>query len=80
MSTNEKQVPISNGDRHTKLEDLEVKQNQIIDLITEFKDNYGEEPESGLLLPNLRNASDQILKLRLKYASGELKLDSVEVK
>ena len=63
---------MSTDERQVKLDDLQVKQDQLISLMTDIKDKYSEEIECGLLLSNLRNASDQILKLRLKYAEGNL--------
>ena len=62
---------MSTDERKEKLEDLDKKQNELIAMMTELKDSYGEEPESGLLLQNLRNAGDQILKLRLRFAVGK---------
>lgn len=59
---------MSNPERHKKLEYLEKKQNELIRTIVELKDLYGEEPESNLLLSNIKNASDQILKIRLRIA------------
>lgn len=59
-------------DLKTKLDFLEKKQNELINDIITFRDQYVDEPEISLLIQNLRNASDQVLKLRLRLAGGEL--------
>jgi len=62
---------MSTDERQVKLDDLEKKQNELSQLRIEIKDKYGEEPESGLLLSNLNNAGDQVLKLRQRFAVGD---------
>ncbi len=57
--------------REERLEDITLKQKNIIELITDIKDKYSEYQESGLLLSNLKNASDQINKITLLIATDE---------
>jgi hypothetical protein len=57
--------------RQDRLDDLEKKQAEVIELLTWFRDNYSDRSQYGLLLNNFKGASDQIHKIRVAIAEGE---------
>jgi len=59
-------------EKKNKLEDLQIKQEELIAMLVDVKETYGNEPESALLIQNISNASDQVHKMTLRFAAGSV--------
>jgi hypothetical protein len=69
---------MSKDEVNEKMRDLNEIQDELIALLSKVKDNYGEEPESKLFMQNLKGASDQVHKIRIRFASGEINTVTTE--